>query len=60
MRPVTHRDADERFLRAAIKTGLRLQREEAAARAGKSTGGVATLQRIKASVRRRKTNLKPN
>jgi hypothetical protein len=59
---MSHRPSDEKFLRAAIKAGLRLQRN-----ASSETGtgemrqdGVATLQRIKASLRKQRSNLKIN
>jgi hypothetical protein len=56
---MTHRTGDEKFLRAAIKAGLRLQRAEATEVTGaKGSDGVATLQRIKASLRKRNSNLK--
>lgn len=57
--PVTHPGAEDSFLRAAIKTGLKLQRDEASERGGTAKSGVATLQRIKASLRKRKSNIKP-
>ena len=41
-----------KFLRAAIKTGLRMQ--NAAENSGTASEGVATLQRIKASLRKKK------
>ena len=58
---MTHRSDDEKFLRAAIKTGLRLQAREVS-RTEKSprSDGVATLQRIKASLRNRKKTSKSN
>jgi hypothetical protein len=44
-------------LRAAVKAGLRLQQNEAAeADGGTLSAGVRTLQRIKASLRKRNTN----
>jgi hypothetical protein len=59
---MSHRPSDEKFLRAAIKAGLRLQRN---ASSETVTGemrqdGVATLQRIKASLRKQRSNLKIN
>jgi hypothetical protein len=56
---MTHRPGDEKFLRAAIKAGLRLQRTHPSESQGaKGSDGVATLQRIKASLRKRNSNLK--
>src|SRR5215475_10922403 len=56
---VTLRPENERFLRAAVKTGLRLQRNEPEASGGKTKStGVSTLQRIKASLRKRNINNK--
>jgi hypothetical protein len=46
-----------KFLRAAVKTGLRLQQ---AGKAGTPGAGVQTLQRIKASMRKRSSNRRPN
>jgi hypothetical protein len=46
-----------KFLRAAVKTGLRLQQAGQAAAPG---GGVQTLQRIKASMRKRSSNRRQN
>jgi hypothetical protein len=58
---VTQRSDDERFVRAAIKTGLRLQKNDALKTTeGSKRGGVATLQRIKASLRNRKSKSKSN
>jgi hypothetical protein len=59
--PVTQRSDDEKFLRAAIKTGLRLQSKDVSGteRSSKSDG-VATLQRIKTSLRNRKKTSKSN
>ena len=57
--PVTLRPEAEKFLRAAVKTGLRLQQNEAVeAGGGKPAAGVQTLQRIKASLRKRNSNRK--
>jgi len=58
---VTLRAEADKFLRAAVKTGLRLQRDDAAesGEKGKSVG-VPTLQRIKASLRKRNSNPKAN
>ena len=48
-----------RFLRAAVKTGLRLQRNEIAGGESKGAGSnLQTLQRIKASLRKRTTKPK--
>jgi len=53
---VTPRHSDDKFLRAAIRIGLRLQKDtENPAVAGKHAH-VATLQRIKASLRKRNSN----
>jgi hypothetical protein len=58
---VTHRPAPEKFLRAAVKTGLRLQRSDSAESAeGAKSAGVRTLQRIKNSLRKRNSNSKSN
>ena len=58
---MTHRPSEEKFLRAAIKAGLRLQRNDSADPAGfAKSDGVATLQRIKTSLRKRNSNTKPN
>ena len=55
--PVTHRPETNRFLRAAVKSGLRLQQAEASqSGAGQPGAGLRTLQRIKASLQ--KQNLK--
>jgi hypothetical protein len=54
---MTHRSSDEKFLRAAIRMGLRLQRNKSTPASARSDG-VATLQRIKASLRKRNSNLK--
>jgi hypothetical protein len=59
MSAVTHRPDDEKFLRAAIKAGLRLQQRNSCGKEG-SGESVAVLQRIKASLRRRQTKLKLN
>jgi hypothetical protein len=51
----------DKFLRAAVKTGLRLQQQEAAETGGDTSGvGVQTLQRIKASLRKRNSKRKTN
>jgi hypothetical protein len=48
-------------LRAAVKAGLRLQQNETAeADGGTPSAGVRTLQRIKASLRKRNTNQDKN
>ncbi len=58
---MTHRPSDDKFLRAAIKTGLRMQRNDSGdAAGGPKSDGVATLQRIKTSLRKRKSNLNAN
>jgi hypothetical protein len=58
---VTHRPDDEKFLRAAIKAGLRLQRKGSCGTAGSpKSDGVATLQRIKASLGKRRNTSKSN
>ena len=55
----------ERFLRAAVKTGLRMQSHQVAmpapgaAQTETVSEGVATLQRIKASLSKRKTVNRP-
>ena len=51
---MTQHSDDSKFLRTAIRTGLRLQKQESAESSG---AGVATLQRIKASLR--KSTLQP-
>ena len=54
---MTHRPEAEKFLRAAVKAGLRLQQNETAEAGGGTPGaGVRTLQRIKASLRKRNSN----
>jgi len=56
---VTHNPDAERFLRAAVKTGLRLQRSEAAGASHQANpAGLQTLQRIKASLRKRTSKSK--
>jgi hypothetical protein len=56
---MTHRSSDEKFVRTAIKTGLRLQRNQSNETPGAMrSDSVATLQRIKASLRKRNSNLK--
>jgi hypothetical protein len=57
---VTHRPEDLKFLRAAIKAGLRMQRSGSSDGGGPKSEGVATLQRIKASLRKRNSNTKSN
>jgi hypothetical protein len=58
---VTLRPEAGKFLRAAVKTGLRLQQSDAAAPGQKAgSAGVQTLQRIKASLRKRTSNSKAN
>jgi hypothetical protein len=51
-RTVTLRPEADKFLRAAVKAGLRLQRNDAAESGGTKGAGVRTLQRIKASLRK--------
>jgi hypothetical protein len=60
---VTRSPETEKFLRAAVKTGLRMQHRAAAdagargpVAANAVSEGVATLQRIKASLRKRHPN----
>ena len=54
---MTHRPEADKFLRAAVKAGLRLQQNETAeAGGGTPNAGVRALQRIKASLRKRNTN----
>jgi hypothetical protein len=54
---VTHRPEADKFLRAAVKTGLRLQQNETAESGGGTpSAGVRTLQRIKASLRKQNIN----
>lgn len=60
VRAVTHRPDDQKFLRAAIKAGLRMQRSGSSDGGGPKSEGVATLQRIKASLRKRNSNSKSN
>lgn len=43
-----------KFLRAAVKTGLRMQTAADPDKSGLRSDGVATLQRIKASLRKKK------
>lgn len=58
---MTHRPEADKFLRAAVKAGLRLQQNEATeAGSGSPSAGVRTLQRIKASLRKRNSNQKAN
>ena len=52
---VTQHSEDSKFLRTAIKAGLRMQKQEASESSG---SGVATLQRIKASLRKRNLHAK--
>ena len=58
IRAVTQRLEDQKFLRAAIKAGLRMQRSGSSDGGGQKSEGVATLQRIKASLRKRNSNSK--
>lgn len=51
--PVTQTPVDARFLRAAVKTGLRLQQATSGNGAPRKNDGVATLRRIKESLRKR-------
>jgi hypothetical protein len=55
---VTPRHTDEKFLRAAIRIGLRLQKNAEKPEAAGKHEHVATLQRIKASLRKRNPNLR--
>lgn len=57
--PVTHRPETNRFLRAAVKSGLRMQQAEASqSREGQPGAGLRTLQRIKESLRKQKLKSK--
>ena len=56
IRAVPQRIDDQKFLRAAIKTALRMQRCGSSDGGGPKSEGVATLQRIKASLRKRNSN----
>ena len=58
VRQVTHTLDDQKFLRAAIKAGLRMQRSDSSDGGGSRSEGVATLQRIKTSLRKRKSKAK--
>jgi len=59
LRAVTHRPEADKFLRAAVKAGLRLQQNETAEEGGGTpSAGVRTLQRIKASLRKQNFNRK--
>ena len=53
---VTPRHSDDKFLRAAIRIGLRLQKDSESPEAAGRHAHVATLQRIKASLRKRNSN----
>jgi hypothetical protein len=55
---VTHTPDDQKFLRAAIKAGLRMQRSDSSDGGGSRSEGVATLQRIRISLRKRKSKAK--
>jgi len=56
---VTLRPEAGKFLRASVKTGLRLQRSDEAERSEKEkSAGLRTLQRIKSSLRKRTSNRK--
>ena len=57
---MTQRPEDQKFLRAAIKAGLRMQRSGSSDGGGTKGESVATLQRIKASLRKRNSNTKTN
>jgi hypothetical protein len=48
-----------KFLRAAVKAGLRLQNATGSGQSEPASNGVATLQRIKASLRKKKSSEKP-
>ncbi len=50
---MTQQPVDARFLRAAVKTGLRLQQATVGSEDHKKMDGVATLRRIKESLRKR-------
>jgi hypothetical protein len=57
---MTHRPTTDTFLRAAVKTGLRLQRNDSGESGdAKSRAGVQTVERIKASLQK-KHKLKRN
>jgi hypothetical protein len=56
---VTHSPEAGKFLRAAVKTGLRLQQSEASEPGG-GAAGLRTLQRIKASLRKQNSKRKSN
>ena len=55
--PVTLQSEADKFLRAAVKAGLRLQQNEETG-SGTLGAGVRTLQRIKASLKKRNSNKK--
>lgn len=48
-----------RFLRAAVKAGLRMQSAAGSGKSAPASTGVATLQRIKASLRKTNLNKRP-
>jgi hypothetical protein len=51
---MTHRSTADTFLRAAVKTGLRLQRTDSSESGdAKSRAGVQTVERIKASLQKK-------
>jgi hypothetical protein len=57
---MTHGSKADTFLRAAVKTGLRLQRNDSSESGeGKGRAGVQTVERIKASLQK-KHNSKRN
>ena len=57
---MTLRPETDKFLRAAVKTGLRLQRSDSAESGGAKSAGVKTLQRIKSSLRKPTSKTKAN
>ncbi len=56
---MTQRPETDRFLRAAVKSGLRMQQAESVQlNEGQASAGLRTLQRIKASLRKTKPQSK--
>jgi hypothetical protein len=54
---MTHRPTADTFLRAAVKTGLRLQRNGSSESGeGKGGAGVQTVERIKASLQKKRNS----
>ena len=49
-----HTSETEKFLRAAVKAGLRMQSDAVSTKSDLASVGVATLQRIKTSLRKSK------